>query len=60
MILTGGVHHGNASTRVTIYNIYGFVEDKPPLNTGRFYHGCGHYINSDNKMVRQHCIAIAI
>ena len=55
VILTGGVHDSSAMTKVTVYNSGGFVEDKPPLNTGRYYHGCGHYVNSDNKMVRQHC-----
>ena len=55
VILTGGVHDSSAMTKVTVYNSGGFVEDKPPLNTGRYYHGCGHYVNTDNKMVRQHC-----
>ena len=61
VILTGGRdQEGNTMANVTVYNNGGFVKDMPSLNTGRFYHGCGHYVNSDNKMVRQHCIVIAI
>ena len=27
------------------------MEDLPDLLTGRGSHGCGHYVNNDNKMV---------
>ena len=47
VILTGG--HG-ATSRVVVYNESGWVEDLPRLNQYRWEHGCGHYINSDNKM----------
>ena len=28
------------------------MEDWPELNTGRYDHGCGHFVNTDNKVVR--------
>ena len=37
---------------MTVYNNEGFVEDWPELNTGRYDHGCGHFVNTDNKVVR--------
>jgi len=48
VILTGG-----ADTRslVTVYNNAGFVGDLPSLNTGRYSHGCGHFVNTDNQVV---------
>ena len=49
VILTGGA---NTMSKVTVYNDEGFVADWPELKTGRFDHGCGHYINTDNKVVR--------
>ena len=27
------------------------MEDLPDLLTGRWNHGCGHYVNNDDKMV---------
>ena len=39
-------------TTVSVYNIGGWVEDLPDLNTGREQHGCGHYVDSENNMVR--------
>ena len=48
VILTGGTKEN----KVTVYNNDGFVEDWPELKTGRFNHGCGHFINTDNKVVR--------
>ena len=50
VILTGGM-----STKITVivYNTEGWVADWPRLNTGRFNHGCGHFVNTDNKVVRQ-------
>ena len=42
-----------AATRVTVYNTNGWVEDLPSLITGRFDHGCGHFVNNENKLVRQ-------
>ena len=49
VILTGGK---NSKTKVTVYNNEGFVADWPELKTGRYEHGCGHFVNTDNKVVR--------
>ena len=51
VILTGGYSKVTHS-KVTVYNNEGFVEDWPELNTGRYDHGCGHFVNTDNKVVR--------
>ena len=32
-------------------NIKGWVKDLPNLENERRHHGCGHYVNSDNKVV---------
>ena len=42
------------STRstVSVYHIGGWVEDLPDLNTGREDHGCGHYVDTNNDIVR--------
>ena len=49
VILTGGVY---TQSKVTVYNNEGFVEDWPELKTRRYSHGCGHFVNTDNKVVR--------
>ena len=49
VILTGGK---NSKTKVTVYNNEGFVADWPELKTGRYEHGCGQFVNTDNKEVR--------
>ena len=38
--------------KVMVYNNDGFVEEWPKLKRGRFDHACGHFVNSDNKVVR--------
>lgn len=48
VIITGGFY---TETRTTLYNSEGFLEDWPSLNRGRFYHACGHFVNSDNRVV---------
>ena len=48
MIVTGG---RDTEYTVSVYGIDGWMEDLPDLRSGRFYHGCGHYINDENKMV---------
>ena len=48
VILTGGV---KTAHNVTVYNREGFLEDLPNLKEARFRHGCGHYINTDKKVV---------
>ena len=49
VILTGGQY---TESKVTVYNNEGFVKDWPELKTGRYNHGCGHFVNTDNKVVR--------
>ena len=49
-ILTGGYF---TQTQVTVYNTAGWLADWPELNTGRRSHGCGHFVNADNQVVRQ-------
>ena len=49
VILTGGLY---TQSKVTVYNNEGFVADWPELKTGRSNHGCGHFVNTDNKVVR--------
>ena len=36
---------------VSVYNSGGWVEDLPGLNTARYGHGCGHFVNTDNQVV---------
>ena len=48
VIVTGGYY---TPTRVDVYNIEGWNMELPQLITGRYNHGCGHFINSDDKMV---------
>ena len=50
VVLTGGY---DIKTQVTVYNSEGWVEDWAELQTGRFRHACGHFINTDNQVVRQ-------
>ena len=49
VILTGG---GAGGTRVDVYNMNGLVREMPILNIARSNHGCGHYTNSDDKIVK--------
>ena len=37
---------------MSVYDIGGWVEDLPDLNTGRRDHGCGHYVDINNNTVR--------
>jgi len=48
VVITGG---SNTLSTASIYSIDGWVEDLPDLLTGRYKHGCGHYINNNDKMV---------
>ena len=50
VILTGGE---TSETQVTVYNTEGWVADLPSLNQGRYGHGCGYFVNTDNQVVRQ-------
>ena len=49
VIVTGGYQD---SKIVSIYNDNGWVENMPSLNSGRRGHGCGHYFNNADQMVR--------
>ena len=52
VVLTGGL---NTKPQVSVYNsLMGWVEDLPSLNTGRYSHGCGHFVNTGNQVVGQH------
>ena len=48
MVVTGGME---TQSRVTAYNEDGFLADLPSLGQGRYNHACGHFVNTDNKMV---------
>ena len=37
---------------VSVYDVNGFVNYLPNMTIGRLEHGCGHYVNSNNKIVR--------
>ena len=51
VILTGGSL--DTRTQVTVYSSEGRVEDWAQLQTGRSSHACGHFVNTDNQVVRQ-------
>ena len=57
VILTGGQF---TATMVTVYNTEGWVEELPRLNQGRYRHGCGHFVNTDNKEVSDDHITIPV
>ena len=57
VILTGGYYTEN---KVTVYNTEGWVEDWAQLQTGRYWHACGHFINMDNQVVRQHAATMLL
>merc|ERR1712228_596098 len=47
VLLTGGWDGSDVTTRVSEYNVAGFVRDLPPLQQGRDNHGCSYYDNDD-------------
>ena len=51
--MTGGYY---TLQLVTVYNKKGWVEDLPSLNQGRRSHGCGHYVNTENKLVGKYIV----
>ena len=57
VIITGGTL-ALTMTRVTVYNTEGYVEDLPNLNEARSDHGCGHFVNTDNQVVRGNAILL--
>ena len=50
VVLTGG---SSTMTQVTVYSSTGWVKDWAQLQTGRYLHACGHFVNTDNQVVRQ-------
>ena len=47
----GGYTNYFTRAEVSVYNSGGWLEDLPGLNTARYSHGCGHFVNSDNQVV---------
>ena len=62
VIITGGIKDCNnvrvdctnpRVDTVSKYNIHGWVEYLPSLNTARSGNGCGHYINSNEEVIKR-------
>ena len=49
--MTGGSHYSDSKNKVHLYDEYGWIGDLPDLRHNREDHGCGYYMNTDNKMV---------
>ena len=49
VVITGGWY---TRTNVTEYDINGWRQEHPDLNTGRYDHGCGYYVNANKEIVR--------
>ena len=49
VIITGGDFTRNT---VSVYNVGGWQEDLPPLNTGRYWHACTSFW-SDERRVKE-------
>ena len=47
VVITGG----SDSHRVTEYSEAGYVRDLPPLQDGRYHHGCSYYDNAQGTKV---------
>ena len=47
VIITGGTSTLNT---VAVYNVGGWQEDLPPLNTGRYYHACSSFWSDERKV----------
>ena len=47
VIVTGGTYTRNIVSR---YSISGWEEDLHPLNVGRNLHGCGSYIDNEDRV----------
>ena len=52
VLITGG-YVLNVQRKVSKYTRDGWEEDLPELNSGRYDHGCGHFKNDENILVRQ-------
>ena len=49
VIVTGGY---GMNKQVSKYDVGGWIEDLTEINFGRQSHGCGHYTNSNNELVK--------
>ena len=47
-VVTGGLY---GKQRVTQYSLTGEVTELPDLNTGRYYHACSQFINTEGVTV---------
>ena len=47
VIITGGMYTKNT---VSVYNVGGWLEDLPPLNTGRHYHACSSFWSDERRV----------
>ena len=58
MVVTGGDDYQRAAniSRVSRYNLAGWVEDLPNLVTGRASHGCSSFIMNDIKVGYKCCL----
>ena len=53
VVLTGGFDGSGSSATLNIverYDLNGFVESLPNLNTGRDAHGCGYYYKDGERV----------
>ncbi len=50
VILTGGMDDPN---NVTAYDLEGFKRHLPNLVNGRYFHGCSHFTNNYEQLVRE-------
>ena len=48
VIVTGGRY---TLDMVSVYTEQGWAGDLPRLNTGRWTHACGHYVNAEDQVV---------
>ena len=48
LLITGGFE---TLTSALLYDITGFLQDLPSLNTGRHDHGCSHYLDEEGSPV---------
>ena len=51
VIVTGGYDKQKSVSRVDVYTLSGWTMELPQLIRARRQHGCGHYIDSDDRMV---------
>ena len=44
---------GSAGSLVQVYTTAGALETLPDLLTARYHHACAHYVDSEDRVVRQ-------